>query len=55
LQIHAQLLLLENELMLLGTNPEAKHFPSISLISIIVIVIPIRESRCWLSIKEKAI
>jgi hypothetical protein len=31
----------------LSTNPEAKHFPSISLISIAVIVIPIAESRSW--------
>jgi hypothetical protein len=32
---------------ILSTNPEAKHFPSISLISIAVIVTPIRESHSW--------
>jgi NAD(P)-dependent dehydrogenase (short-subunit alcohol dehydrogenase family) len=31
----------------LSTNPEAKHFPSISLISMAVIVISIRESHSW--------
>jgi hypothetical protein len=30
-----------------STNPEAKHFPSISLISIAVIVIPIKKIRSW--------
>jgi hypothetical protein len=31
----------------LSTNPEVKHFPSISLTSIAVIVIPIRDSHLW--------
>ena len=31
----------------LSMNPEAKHFPGISLISIVVIVIPPRDSRSW--------
>jgi hypothetical protein len=38
----------------LSTNPEAKHFPSISLISAVAIVIPQRKPLLGLPIKDKS-